>query len=556
MQVIFKHVTGSKAGQQEVADAERITIGRNPTNTIVFDPIVDSVVSGDHAQLMLGDDGRLWLTDLRSTNGTFVNGQKVGDKVPVNPGDIVQFGKDGPEVAIEYTPGPKRGGQTRMMLAQVQSELEQQKAQAAASRKKAAIVIAAIVVVVLVGGIVAALTIRSGQARRDANKAVDAALLERGRAENRNALAYAAREWSEAEKLLTQAQAQLERGEYADAQRLADLAAQAYREAIDKVAEGRIAHALQKEREKAEAELRKLRAEQERRDREAAEQIRRMEEELRSAAGAEAERLRRQIEEMKRLQEAPKRVFAQTRPHLCYVRATNYIQPDGTQVRVPITTSEGSGFFFKDGLVVTVKHVLHGYKYDPEARAKSIKFLEEKKFETRTAVEVHVFRDGRFVKAFSTDDANLSVHAITPDQWEDQEIRATITWNEVETEVPVKLHVPYKGDLAILKVKESRNGLAAVAAPKADARVLGVGVSRAAGGDSIEAGSLQGDVKSVGTTVRVSGALPGTFAGGPLLDLDGKLVGVLLGTEPGGATTVALPASAIESLLGGGGSVR
>ncbi|MES2018617.1 MAG: FHA domain-containing protein [Pseudomonadota bacterium] len=65
---------------------ERITIGRKPYNDIVFD---HRAVSGQHATLTLMLEDAI-LEDLGSTNGTFVNGEKVyrqkivpGDKISV-----------------------------------------------------------------------------------------------------------------------------------------------------------------------------------------------------------------------------------------------------------------------------------------------------------------------------------------------------------------------------------------------------------------------------------------------------------------------------------------
>ena len=50
------------------------------------------VVSRRHCQL-IHEDGRLKIHDLKSTNGTFVNGNRVGfDKVELAAGDRIQIG--------------------------------------------------------------------------------------------------------------------------------------------------------------------------------------------------------------------------------------------------------------------------------------------------------------------------------------------------------------------------------------------------------------------------------------------------------------------------------
>lgn len=65
-----------------------ITIGRARGNQIV---IPDPYVSGWHAQIEQ-KGGELYLVDLGSTNGTFVNGKKVKGKVKLKPKDSVAVG--------------------------------------------------------------------------------------------------------------------------------------------------------------------------------------------------------------------------------------------------------------------------------------------------------------------------------------------------------------------------------------------------------------------------------------------------------------------------------
>ena len=52
--------------------ATPITVGRAPENTVVLD---DDYVSGRHAEIVLSDPPRI--TDLGSTNGTFMDGERV-----------------------------------------------------------------------------------------------------------------------------------------------------------------------------------------------------------------------------------------------------------------------------------------------------------------------------------------------------------------------------------------------------------------------------------------------------------------------------------------------
>lgn len=54
-------------------------------------PISDTTVSRRHAELT-PDDGKWYLRDLHSANGTFVNGQRIADRVQLQPGDQVRCG--------------------------------------------------------------------------------------------------------------------------------------------------------------------------------------------------------------------------------------------------------------------------------------------------------------------------------------------------------------------------------------------------------------------------------------------------------------------------------
>ena len=65
----------------------------NEDNSCMFDC---RVLSRKHACLWLEKDGQLFIKDLKSSNGTFVNGQRLQpyERQVVENGDIVQFGQD------------------------------------------------------------------------------------------------------------------------------------------------------------------------------------------------------------------------------------------------------------------------------------------------------------------------------------------------------------------------------------------------------------------------------------------------------------------------------
>lgn len=77
--VVIKEVTLAK---------DRTTLGRRPYNDIVIDNLA---ISGEHAVLhMIGGD--VYLEDLNSTNGTYVNGRAV-KKQALEHNDVVEVGK-------------------------------------------------------------------------------------------------------------------------------------------------------------------------------------------------------------------------------------------------------------------------------------------------------------------------------------------------------------------------------------------------------------------------------------------------------------------------------
>ncbi|MGQ9910536.1 MAG: FHA domain-containing protein [Candidatus Flexifilum sp.] len=66
-----------------------VTLGRDITNDITIN---DPEVSRHHMRLMRGAGGYT-VEDLGSTNGTFVNGQRVSAPRPLRPGDMVGLGE-------------------------------------------------------------------------------------------------------------------------------------------------------------------------------------------------------------------------------------------------------------------------------------------------------------------------------------------------------------------------------------------------------------------------------------------------------------------------------
>jgi pSer/pThr/pTyr-binding forkhead associated (FHA) protein len=68
-------------------DKVKVSIGRDPQNDVVIDK---DGISGFHAQIT-EDQGRLYLVDLGSTNGTSVDGQRVNVNVELRAWQVIAF---------------------------------------------------------------------------------------------------------------------------------------------------------------------------------------------------------------------------------------------------------------------------------------------------------------------------------------------------------------------------------------------------------------------------------------------------------------------------------
>jgi adenylate cyclase len=74
-------------GRQEVDLLAHNTLGRHPNNTV---QVLDRIVSKEHCHIDLVE-GRWLLRDLGSLNGSFVNGERIGERVLL-PGDEIMLG--------------------------------------------------------------------------------------------------------------------------------------------------------------------------------------------------------------------------------------------------------------------------------------------------------------------------------------------------------------------------------------------------------------------------------------------------------------------------------
>src|SRR5438874_1367192 len=101
-------IEGREAGREFLV-TRTIVIGRDPGADVV---IADSDVSLKHASLMLVDGG-IAVEDLGSTNGTFVNDQRVNESHKLQAGDRIRLGTTVLEVRAPASTPTEAGAEGR-----------------------------------------------------------------------------------------------------------------------------------------------------------------------------------------------------------------------------------------------------------------------------------------------------------------------------------------------------------------------------------------------------------------------------------------------------------
>jgi RsiW-degrading membrane proteinase PrsW (M82 family) len=98
MKLVLMVQSGALAGSQIQLEQGFILIGRGSDCNLSFQSDRDSGVSTHHAYIQAAHGG-FYLTDQKSTNGTYVNGELVQEKW-LRQGDVIQLGRMGPKIAV------------------------------------------------------------------------------------------------------------------------------------------------------------------------------------------------------------------------------------------------------------------------------------------------------------------------------------------------------------------------------------------------------------------------------------------------------------------------
>jgi len=87
--VVIEVMNGPEDGREIICGSFPISIGRENENTV--DLHCDHLVSRNHARITQMEGG-LFLSDLGSTNGTFIGKKRVREDSPIKPGKLFRVG--------------------------------------------------------------------------------------------------------------------------------------------------------------------------------------------------------------------------------------------------------------------------------------------------------------------------------------------------------------------------------------------------------------------------------------------------------------------------------
>lgn len=96
---VIKGPSQGKKFEFDLTPGRVVKLGRERNNDVAFFEPPSPVVSRYHAELSKSGEG-LFLEDVGSTNGTFLNGKKISGRAAVKNGDRIGLGTNGPELSV------------------------------------------------------------------------------------------------------------------------------------------------------------------------------------------------------------------------------------------------------------------------------------------------------------------------------------------------------------------------------------------------------------------------------------------------------------------------
>ena len=90
MQLVVQRSPSLEEGDEFPLNSAPVTVGRGGQNDLVL--VGDEFASARHARIEARGDG-VWVQDLDSTNGTYVNGSRVAGAQRLGAGDVLRVGE-------------------------------------------------------------------------------------------------------------------------------------------------------------------------------------------------------------------------------------------------------------------------------------------------------------------------------------------------------------------------------------------------------------------------------------------------------------------------------
>jgi pSer/pThr/pTyr-binding forkhead associated (FHA) protein/S1-C subfamily serine protease len=115
----------AKTGKRYSASGAVIRIGRGSDCEVRPLGAEDELISRHHAEITLAADGAALIRDVRSVNGTFLNGKYLEGAEPLQEGDQIALGEEGPVLFVEELTLSSAGGLTTLLVRRVAREVSQ-----------------------------------------------------------------------------------------------------------------------------------------------------------------------------------------------------------------------------------------------------------------------------------------------------------------------------------------------------------------------------------------------------------------------------------------------
>jgi len=90
VRLVVRRSPSLEDGAEFPLNSAPVTVGRGGQNDLVLSG--DEFASARHARIEPRSDG-VWVQDLESTNGTYVNGSRVAGAQRLGPGDVLRVGE-------------------------------------------------------------------------------------------------------------------------------------------------------------------------------------------------------------------------------------------------------------------------------------------------------------------------------------------------------------------------------------------------------------------------------------------------------------------------------